>query len=366
HGDCEYIKDLLYNRKSLQMHYEFLEELKEPKTLEGVGVPTSWANEAIGYKLEGGKSGMDNTPRGKITEKALKERPNNPDMLWVDAICQQALSARSISALFFIVGDEENGAKWQEKYNQKKHLINELYWDKKDKFYYDIDFNTKDFYKVMTIASYWALTAKIADSNQAAAMAELILDDNKFGGSMPLPSLARDDGDFDPCGRYWRGGVWLPTAYATLKGLTGYGIFDIAHKTARKILDGMLKTYSEFSPHTIWECYSPCEFMPATDHKGAEFGREDFCGWSALGPISIYIEYVLGFHTVNAFDRVVEWEKPRDFQKKIGIKNLRFGEIVTDIVADGDICSVKSNGNYTLKICGKTYEIKEGINKLNI
>jgi hypothetical protein len=44
-------------------------------------------------------------------------------------------------------------------------------------------------------------------------------------------------------------------------------------------------------------------------------------------------EEVIGFHTVNAFERVVEWQKPNEFKKALGIKNLRFADVVTDIVA---------------------------------
>ena len=35
----------------------------------------------------------------------------------------------------------------------------------------------------------------------------------------PLPSLARNDPDFRPDGAYWRGSVWLPTAYMTVKAV---------------------------------------------------------------------------------------------------------------------------------------------------
>ena len=40
------------------------------------------------------------------------------------------------------------------------------------------------------------------------------------------------------------------------------------------------------------------------------------------------------------------------YKGKIGIKNLRFGGIVTDIIADEKICMVESNEGYTLKING--------------
>lgn len=362
HGDKEYIRTLLYDKKYLQKHYKWLEELSKPVLLRGVAVPTCWIKCENGYKWEGGRSGMDNTPRGRTGDRADKERPNNPDMLWIDAICQQALSAKCISKLYAIVGDDENASLWQSEFLKKKELVNKLYWDKKDNFFYDIDDRTGDFIKVKTIASYWALTAGIADKDSAAKMAEYVSDPMKFGGIVPLVSLSRDDNDFDPCGRYWRGSLWLPVAYSALKGLFDYGYFDLARNAAKRILDHMLATYNEYEPHTIWECYSPTEHKPATQTSGKAGVRKDFCGWSALGPISIYIEFVLGFYEVNAFEKTVKWAMPKDMVGKVGVKGLRFGETVTDIVAEGDELVVISSGEYDLIVDEKTYRVKKGKN----
>ena len=308
---------------------------------------------------------MDNTPRGRISEQAEKERPNNPNMLWLDAICQQTLTALCISKLFDLVGDMHNASEWKKKYQEKKDIVNHLYWDEEDKFYYDIDCDDKHFYKVQTIASYWALTAEISDETQAKALLDKALDETRFGGEMPLVSLSRSDKDFANNGKYWRGSMWLPTAYATLKGLSKYGYHAETQEIAQKILTGMLKTYQEFEPHTIWECYSPTENKPAVQVDGKTIVRPDFCGWSALGPISIYLEFVLGFHTVNAFENVVEWSKPDCFKGEFGVKNLRFGNIVTDIIANEKMCKVVSNGEYTLKINGVSYLIKTGKNVIS-
>ncbi|MBE6690083.1 MAG: hypothetical protein E7590_02215 [Ruminococcaceae bacterium] len=366
HGDAEYVKDLLYNKRSLQGHYEWVESLTERITLPGVLLPTYLRHEECGYTWEGGSSGMDNTPRGKKTPRFEKERPNNPDMLWVDAICQQALSAKCIAKLFALVGDTEGEAEWNARFAEKQRLVNDLYWDDRDSFYYDIDRNDHSFYRVMTTASYWALTAGIATEERAAAMVARAEDPETLGGDLPLLSLARNDPDFAETGRYWRGALWLPTAYASLKGISAYGYQKSAHVAAKKILQYMLKTYEDYEPHTIWECYAPVGHRPADNPRGTATVRHDFCGWSALGPISIYLEYVLGFHTINAFTSTVEWEKPEDMGDRIGVENLRFGNVVTDIIAEGDRCHVRSNLPFTLRINGRAYEIAAGENTFTI
>ena len=362
-GDKEYIKELLYEKKYLEKHYEWIESLKEPVKPKGVFLPTFIINEGIGYKWEGGHSGMDNTPRGRLSMHAEEERPNNPYMLWLDLICQQAFSAKIISKLFALLGDTEKENQWNTKYNEKKDIVNKFYWDEKDGIYYDIDVNTKEFYKVKTIASYWPMISGIASKEQAKRLVEKLFDPNIFGGFVPFVSLSRSDNDYQKNGEYWRGGVWLPTAYMTLKGLVKYGYIEEARELSKKLLNHMKKTYEEFEPHTLWEAYSPEECKPAYAERGGVYVRPDFCGWSALGPVSIYIEFILGFHKIDAFKKTVEWAKP-DAEGKIGIKKLEFGDVKTDILADGNKVFVKSNEEYTLLINGKDFKINAGENEI--
>ncbi len=366
-GDTNYIKELLYEKKFLQKHYDWIENLKESTQPDGVMNKTYLVAEKNGYHWEGGRSGMDNTPRGRLDEHAYEPRPNNPDMLWLDAICQQALSAKTISKLFEAVNDSSEADKWNKLHLEKKEIVNRLYFDKEDNFYYDIDCNTHEFYKVMTIASYWTMTSEIATIEQARILAGHLENPDTFGGLVPFVSLSRSDADFNPDGEYWRGSMWPPTAYAALKGLSNYGLFDEARASATRLLEFMQKVYTEFSPHTIWEAYSPTKTEPSfNEFRRSEYVRGDFCGWSALIPISVYIEFILGFHRIDAFKKVVEWAKPDISKGKIGIKNLRFGNIVTDIEAAGNTCKVKSNAAYTLKINDKDYYIQKGENEFII
>ena len=366
HGDKDYVRELLYKRQALQKHFDFIENLKSFQNFPGVRSQSRLISEELGYKWEGGRSGMDNTPRGRIGEHAEKERPNNPDMLWIDAICQQALSAKYISELARVIGDSALSDEWNAKYLEKKNIVNKYYWDEKDGFYYDIDNNTHEFYKVMSIASYWTLISGIADRERAESLVSYVRDPEFFGGEVPLISLSRSDADYLSDGRYWRGSLWLPTAYAVLKGLSAYGYSEVVRDVSVKILDHMTRTYDEYVPHTIWECYSPEACRPATDPTNTEDSRPDFCGWSALGPISIFIEYIIGFHSVNAFENTVEWDLPKRREGRVGIKNLRFGDVITDIVAEGDLCRVRSNAPYTLMINGKKIEIAAGDSEIEL
>jgi hypothetical protein len=151
-----------------------------------------------------------------------------------------------------------------------------------------------------------------------------------------------------------------------LKGIDKYGYFEKAREASEKIIGHMIRTYREYEPHTIWECYSPEYASPGMNPHNTELSRPNFCGWSALGPISLYIEYVLGFHKVDAFEKRVEWIIPKDISGCVGIKNLRFGDVVTDIVAENGVCRVSTNVSYTLVINGREQNVSAGENIITL
>jgi hypothetical protein len=159
----------------------------------------------------------------------------------------------------------------------------------------------------------------------------------------------------------------MPTAYAALKGYAQYGYLNEARQASKKIIEYMYRTYTDYEPHTIWESYNPEKYEPSSYVKSdEEIVRKDFCGWSALGPVSAFIEYVLGFNTVDAFEKRVKWFKPESTEKAIGIKNLRFGNVITDIIAENGVAKVISNEPYTLEIDGKDYGISVGETVINL
>ena len=93
--------------------------------------------------------------------------------------------------------------------------------------------------------------------------------------------------------------------------------------------------------------------------------RQDFCGWSALGPISLFIENIIGLHTVDAQEKRIEWRLHHDCRH--GIKNLRFGDIETSLIAEDERhVTVISNKPYTLAINGEEFEIVPGEHEIRL
>lgn len=370
-GDRDHICELLLDKKFPQRYWDLFPTLSPERKLQFDHYPIALKYKGIGYEWNGISSGMDNTPRTRAGK----------GMLWVDAISQQALSALYISRLAKVAGDGATAREFEKKWKELRGIVNKYYWDDSDGCYYDIvpapsgeTASVADVQAspsawrttgILTPASFWPMLAEIPSKAQARRMTEFALRPDKLGGEVPWVTVSRDDPDFDANdGWYWRGSMWLPTAYMGIKALEKYGFQEAADTTAEKVLSWMLRTYCDYEPHTIWECYSPTAPTPSSNH--GKRVRPDFCGWSALGPISLFIENVLGFHDIDASSRTVRWDIRHDCRH--GLNNLTFGDTTTDLLYDPAAATVtiRSNKPYCLILNGKSHRIRAGVTTISI
>lgn len=370
-GDRDHIRELLLDKKFPQRYWDLFPTLSPERKLQFDHYPIALKYKGIGYEWSGISSGMDNTPRTRAGK----------GMLWVDAISQQALSALYISRLAKVAGDGATARDFEKKWKKLRGIVNKYYWDDSDGCYYDIvpapSGETASVANVqaspsawrttgiLTPASFWPMLAEIPSKAQARRMTEFALRPDKLGGEVPWVTVSRDDPDFDANdGWYWRGSMWLPTAYMGIKALEKYGFQEAADTTAEKVLSWMLRTYCDYEPHTIWECYSPTAPTPSSNH--GKRVRPDFCGWSALGPISLFIENVLGFHDIDASSRTVHWDISHNC--RLGLNNLTFGDTTTDLLYDpaASTVTIRSNKPYCLILNGKSHRIRAGVTTISI
>lgn len=365
-ADTAHIHRVLEEKEYLQRHFRFFNEVPKGNMQPGVspqGIYRDVVKKADGsidgFIWTSGASGMDNTPRGR-------EAGGNSKILWVDAISQQALSALYISRLCNLRGNKQEARYWSDIYEKLKLHINKTYWDKRDGFYYDVTIADHQPCRVKTVASFWPLLAEVASKKQAKQMVEQLKDSTGFGGERPWVSLARTDKDYNAAtGDYWRGGIWLPMVYMGTKALEKYGYTQLADELAERVVRQQVRTYRKVSPHTIWECYSPSADAPSTEH--GHQARPDFCGWSALGPISLFIENIMGFRRIDAVHHQIVWDiKPQNGTH--GLRHLKFGDTTADLIyyADRHQIEVKTNVAFTLCVSGHTMVVKAGNTTLNV
>ena len=360
-GNRAHLEEIFFVRRYPQKMYELFENFHygdHPSYMTS-NAPVQWEKSGPGYHWSGGRCGMDNTPRGGFGAEIMDNDPAYRSVLFLDAIAQQALSAEII---YRFTGEEH----FQQEYERLKKLIKQYYWDEEDGCYYDIEAQSPyRRIKVMTPASFWPLLAGIASEDQAKRMAEHVRNPDHLGGPVPLPSVARNSEYFNPTGQYWRGGVWLPTAYMAVKALERYGFQELANEIGEKIVLHQLKTFTEFAPHTIWEAYSPTEARPATKKSGQldQICRPDFCGWSALGPINLAIENLLGIHA-DGVDNKIFWRIHHGCRH--GIRQLHFGKITADLIYQDGKISVTSNAPFVLQCGNQEFHIPIGVSQIEI
>jgi glycogen debranching enzyme len=355
-GDLDRVRWLL-GAGYLQQRFRFFDEVARGSTFPSSNVPTQIERTERGYRWNGVCSGMDNTPRG--SEQGDGGTWGN--ILWFDAAAQQALSARSIARLARLVDDEDLARTYDAEHARLVALVDD-YWDERDGIYYDrADSAPFAFHRVRTPAAYWPLLAGACSPDQAAALATLLTDPACFGGPVPWPSVARDDPAFRGSGHYWRGGVWVPVAYVSARALADHGYPDLAARASRALLDHMSATFRDYEPASIWEAYAPSRATPATGKDDAYLVRPDFCGWSALAPISMLLEHVLGFR-VDALTRSVTWRRPAARAGgRAGVRRLRCGDVTLSAVDDGaGTVTLDSDGPVTVVVDGRSVEVVAG------
>ncbi|MFV0379838.1 MAG: MGH1-like glycoside hydrolase domain-containing protein [Anaerorhabdus sp.] len=298
----------------------------------------------------GDASGMDNTTRGGNG--------------WIDMSSQVVCDNLSLSKLYKLNQDDINSEKHLKIANDISNKIDKWMWCEEDGMYYDVDNNGNQI-KVKTIASFWPLLSGIISKEKADKLVKHLKNEDEFWSDMVFPSLAKSEVGYDPSGKYWRGGVWSPTNYMVIKGLNNYGYDQLAYDASKKYLDGMYEVFED--TNTIWEAYSPEPFknnqlQPCTKKDGKNFCKDDFLGWSGIGPVALLIENIIGIN-VDSFNNLITWKIIRDDVH--GIKNLHVNNCKVDLVVSGKsdarTVEIESNREFKLIIHYNSKEIKKNI-----
>lgn len=269
-----------------------------------------------------GSSGMDNSPRGPYACPEL----DGSGICHVDLACQQALSAKCIANMLDVLEQPEQADYYRSEQHRINDLINRYHWSEQAGFYFDFFGRSSAESKIKyinskTAAAFWTILCGAAQGQRLERMVEHMFSPEEFYTKVPFATLAADDPNYDPTGGYWLGGVWAPTNFAAIRGLQENGRSSLAREAAVRYLNAVCKVANEPAyGNTIWECYSPTEYRPATAEAG-ELVRADFVGWSGIAPVTMLIENIIGLH-FSAKENTVTFEM---FPGQLcGLKNMTF------------------------------------------
>jgi hypothetical protein len=134
-----------------------------------------------------------------------------------------------------------------------------------------------------------------------------------------------------------------------LKGLRTVEQNALAYQIAYNHLDRVATVYQNSA--TFWDHYAPETAWPGAN------ARRDFTGWTALSPIAILLEDVLGI-MVDWPQRRVQWDLHLPWQKDkgkeqdgawLGVENYPLGpHDVIDLRANGRVLQVNTAVPFTL------------------
>jgi hypothetical protein len=184
---------------------------------------------------------------------------------------------RELRAMAIISG-KLNMPKEQQQYekhaDQLAKLINDVFWDEKDGFYYDRNEKTGKPIHIKSVAGFFPLWAGIVPPERAARLVkEHLMNPAEFWSKYPVPSYAMNEPDFyegtkdGECN--WRGNTWIPANYMIFHGLKRYGF----EKEAKMLADKTQELALARNPVTR-------EYYESRSGKG--HGMDPFWGWSAL------------------------------------------------------------------------------------
>ncbi len=285
------------------------------------------------YFEDTGSSGMDNSPRSGYAATNLA----GSDVCFIDLSCQQLLSARKLADMAGVLGRKDDADAFNAEADALAALINRYCWSDRTSFYYDCFIRSDpasrhNLISCMTVAAFWAIISAAANESQMNALAAHLQNPDEFGTPHPVPSLSRNDPNYTPLGGYWCGSVWAPTNYMVVRGLVERGWHELARDIACKHLTAMTAVMDNPAYAGIWECYAPEPFAPATSKQAGGLVRDNFVGWSGLGPIAMFIENIIGLE-FDAPANTISWRIIESGRH--GLENIRFNGKTVSLVCEG-------------------------------
>jgi len=221
------------------------------------------------------ESAMDNSP---MYDEVLLD-PVTGTLPLEDVALNSLLvqEAECLAEMARVLDRAEEADALQQQASRRAGLIREQLWDAEREIFanrcWDGRFSTRH-----SPTSFYPLVAGAASQEQAEALVSRhLLTDERFGGPVVVPAIARDDSAFAD-NVYWRGRVWAPLNFWVYLGLRRYGY----RAEARTLAERSLRLFWQ-----EWNDRRHChENYNSVTGEGCDSPDSDpFYTWGALLPL---------------------------------------------------------------------------------
>ena len=214
------------------------------------------------------ESGWDFSSRWLKDEKNLSTCVA-PDILPVDLNSLIYFEESLISKLNDLNEDKSKAQKFLDLAETRKKLINKIFWNEKEKFYFDYNLQNQKLTKVYSLASCYPLYFKIAEKEMAESVSKKIeADFLRDGGVITTLNFTGQQWDA-PNG-------WAPLQWITIKGLRNYGFNELANKIKKRWLALNEKVFERTGK--MFEKYNVDDI--SLHAGGGEYPLQDGFGWT--------------------------------------------------------------------------------------
>ena len=214
------------------------------------------------------ESGWDFSSRWFSDGKNLSSC-NTSEILPVDLNCLLCFAETLISKLADINQEKNKSVMFSEYAKNRAELINNIFWDEKETFYFDYILKDRKRINVFSLAACYPLYFRIAEKEMAESVKEKI--ESYFlkeGGVLTTLNFTGQQWDA-PNG-------WAPLQWITIKGLRNYGFKELADKIKKRWL-----TLNENVFHRTGKMFEKYNVADISLHAGGgEYPLQDGFGWT--------------------------------------------------------------------------------------
>ena len=181
-------------------------------------------------KTAGYESGMDDSPM--YEDVPFSKEKNTLELQDVGLNSLYIADCEALAGMAAVLGRKKEEKELRERAERFRREMEKL-WDEEIGLYLNRRTDTGEMSKRLSPTLFYPLLAKAPSRERAKRMVEdHFFNPDEFYGEWMLPSIARNDPDFESQ-RYWKGAVWPPLNFLTYLSMRNYGM-----EKARKELAG--------------------------------------------------------------------------------------------------------------------------------